>query len=54
VGGVARSVRNLGDPLGSGCGKAVVQGIGILSHARGNPDTDVGRSLPDTTSARSR
>ena len=54
VGGVERSVRNLGDPRGSDCGKAVSHGIRILSHARGNPDTDVGRSLPHTHSARSR
>ena len=26
------------------------KGIRILSHIRGNPDTDVGRSLPDTES----
>ena len=30
------------------------QGIRIMSHARGNPDTEVGRSLPDTHSACSR
>ena len=29
-------------------------GIRILSHGRGNPDTDVGRSLPDTDSTHSR
>ena len=50
VGCVERSVRNLGGPLGSGGGKAVAQGIRILSHARGNPDTEVGRSLPDPES----
>ena len=54
VGGVERSVRNLGDPRGSDCGKAVSHGIRILSHARGNPDTDVGRSLPGTDSTHSR
>ena len=50
VGCVERSVRNLGDPWGSNCGKAVSQGIRIMSHARGNLDTEVGRSLPDTES----
>jgi hypothetical protein len=51
---VERSVRNLGDPSGSDGGKAVSQGRRILSHARGNLDTAVGRSLPDTESPFSR
>jgi hypothetical protein len=50
VGCVERSVRNLGDPSGSDSRKAGAQGIRILSHARGNPDTEVGRSLPATES----
>ena len=54
VGCVERSVRNLGGPSGSDCGKAVSHGIRILSHARGNLDTEVGRSLPDTDSPPSR
>jgi hypothetical protein len=46
---VERSVRNLGGPTGSYCeretrGKAA-QGLRIMSHGRGNPDTEVGRSL---------
>ena len=54
VGGVERSGRNLGGPLGSCGGKAVTHGIRIWSHTRGNPDTDVGRSLPDTDSTHNR
>ena len=54
VGCVERSVRNLGDPSGSDCGKAVAHGIRILSHAKGNLDTEVGRSLPATESPVSR
>ena len=50
VGCVERSVRNLGGPWGSCGGKAVSYGIRILSHGRGNLDTEVGRSLPDTES----
>jgi hypothetical protein len=42
---VARSIRNLGDPSGSCLGDVLGDGIRILSHARGNPDTEVGRSL---------
>ena len=46
---VERSVRNLGGPPGS-CSERETrgkpsQGIRIMSHGRGNPDTDVGRSL---------
>lgn len=54
VGCVERSVRNLGDPSGSDWGQAVAHGIRIMSHARGNLDTEVGRSLPDTESPFSR
>jgi hypothetical protein len=54
VGCVERSVRNLGGPLGSCCGKAVSHGIRILSPTRGNLDTEVGRSLPDTDSTYNR
>ena len=54
VGCVERRVRNLGDPSGSDGGKVVAQGIRIRSHARGNLDTEVGRSLPDTESSFSR
>jgi hypothetical protein len=50
VGGVERSVRNLGGTWGSGGGRTVSQGRRILSHARGNLDTEVGRSLPDMES----
>lgn len=32
----------------------MAQGIRMSSHARGGPDTEGGRSLPDTRSARSR
>jgi len=42
---VARSIRNLGDPSGSCLGEVLGNGIRLLSHARGNPDTEVGRSL---------
>ena len=51
---VERSVRNLGGPSGSDCGQAGSHGIRIVSHARGNLDTEVGRSLPDTDSPHSR
>ena len=54
VGCVERSVRNLGGPSGSDWGKAGSHGIRILSHARGNLDTEVGRSLPDPDSPPSR
>ena len=54
VGCVERSVRNLGGPWGSGGGRTVSHGIRILSHARGNLDTEVGRSLPDMDSHCSR
>ena len=52
---VERSVRNLGGPPGSGRawetrGKAS-QGIRIMSHGRGNPDTEVGRSLNEPEDA---
>jgi hypothetical protein len=47
--GVERSVRNLGGPPGSCSARETrgkpSQGIRIRSHGRGNPDTDVGRSL---------
>jgi hypothetical protein len=47
--GVERSVRNLGGPPGSCRARETrgkpSQGIRIMSHGRGNPDTDVGRSL---------
>jgi hypothetical protein len=54
VGGGESSVRNLGAPWGSGGGQAGAQGSRILSHARGNPDTDVGRSRPGLASTHSR
>jgi len=45
---VERNVRNLGDPGSSwviGSGESVAQEIRILSHKRGNPETEVGRTL---------
>jgi len=46
--------QELGRPVGFRLRKARSQGIRILSHARGNLDTEVGRSLPDTDSTHSR
>ena len=48
VGCVERDVRNLGDPGSSWtleASEASTQEIRILSHERGNPDTEVGRTL---------
>ena len=46
--------QELGRPVGFRLRKARSHGIRILSHARGNLDTEVGRSLPDPESRFSR
>ena len=48
VGCVERNVRDLGDPGDSWTAEvsgALAQGIRMLSHEKGNPDTEVSRTL---------